>query len=461
MVDNNYSNTTTVTRRLGSVKATNIPIAFLLAHIPLALIMDVAPQVATLHALITFGVGVWMAIFSRKPSNVAITAAYIMGCEVLWRMTNAVVFWEFGKYAVVFLLGIGLIRIRKWKSIGFPVVFFALLLVSIPLTLTGTSLSSARDQISFNLSGPLSLAISVIFFAQISLTWEDRERLIWVVAAPLVGIASLCLKSILGSENIMFSNNSNFATSGGFGPNQVSAVLGVGSLLLILLAIRERRPRVRWTALLTACGLLVFSVLTFSRGGLYNLAAALLASSLFLLKNKRLRQNFFVVLFVAIIAGSYFVFPVINNFTGGMFAKRFSDTNTTGRVEIMEAELKVWENNPWFGVGPGMASFISASYLGARIGAHTEYTRILAEHGIPGIISMSLMFVMALRAVKKSPAGMGQAWAAALVVWSLVEMTHAAMRIAAIGFLFGLTFASWKTQGSSPQVLSNENPAPR
>jgi O-antigen ligase len=123
---------------------------------------------------------------------------------------------------------------------------------------------------------------------------------------------------------------------------------------------------------------------------------------------------------------------------------RFSSTETTNRINIILAEINVWKNNPILGVGPGMAKYYSLDILGFYSAAHTEYTRILAEHGIPGIFAILIFLIIGIKAFLKTPEGLPKAWMAALMVWPMVEMTHSAMRIAAIGFVFGLAVAQWR-----------------
>lgn len=434
---------------------------FILAHIPLALVMNSFQFFSTLHALITAVVGLMIALTTREPRKIAWIAAYICGAEVLWRMTKAGVFWEFGKYAIVALLGIYLLRMRKIKYGGLPILFVLLLTISIPLTLGALNLDNARQEISYALSGTLCLAVCVFFFYQVRFTWEDRVTLLWYGITPILGIAILCLQGIVTATELTFGSESTSATSGGFGPNQVSAVLGLGTLFLFLLAIQKRKAYKRWLPLILGLGLLAFCVLTFSRGGLYNVAASLLAAAVISLRSPRLRATFFSISLSAILLGGYFIFPQLNNFTGGMLATRFSDTSATGRIEIMRAELEVWKQHPILGVGPGMATNYAFSFLGSIEGTHTEYTRILAEHGIPGILAILLLLIIGIKALSRASKGLPQVWTAALLVWPLVDMTHAATRIAAVGFIFGLAVAQWESNPESPpKKISNQDHFP-
>ena len=70
--------------------------------------------------------------------------------------------------------------------------------------------------------------------------------------------------------------------------------------------------------------------------------------------------------------------------------------------------------------------------------AHTEITRLLAEHGLFGLIAVLLLMGLAVRAWIKAPDAVARGFVAACVVWSLTEMGHSAMRIAVTAFVFGL-----------------------
>ena len=79
-------------------------------------------------------------------------------------MTHADIPWEFGKYGIVLLLGLGLLMRKdvKKKSMKFT-LFFLLLLPAILLTST-SSFNFWRQAVSFNLSGPLCLTVAAIYF---------------------------------------------------------------------------------------------------------------------------------------------------------------------------------------------------------------------------------------------------------------------------------------------------------
>ena len=222
---------------------------FIGAHVPLAMLIKKHSPYAMWHALAVLVVGVLLALRRRHFEGVACVAAYITGAEVFWRMRRAEIPWEFGKYAVALVLLIALVRTPRPRRDWLPIAYFLLLLPSALLTIMGLDATEARDQLSFNLSGPLALALCAAFFH--SLRFSKRE-LRWIYASligPIVSIAWIGAVMLDKAQLDEFANDSNAIGSGGFGPNQVSAVLGLGILRGRLLARRGRRKHRReWRA---------------------------------------------------------------------------------------------------------------------------------------------------------------------------------------------------------------------
>ena len=212
----------------------------LLLHIGLAFLFSEVKFFSTIHGLLVLVLGLYTALTAKDLVEVVPFGAYIVGSEVLWRMTKADVFWEYGKYAIVLIFLVALFKQKKpLKNLLWPLFSFLLLLPSIFLTLNSLGLTTKfRDALSFNLSGPLSLVVCVIFFSQVFMNQEAWIKTVWATVYPIIGILSLAVESTLTATRIVFGGESVFETSGGFGPNQVSAMLGLGALLLIIYAIQ-------------------------------------------------------------------------------------------------------------------------------------------------------------------------------------------------------------------------------
>jgi O-antigen ligase len=412
-------------------------------HIPLVLGLSAYSPLGFVYVLSLLVIGL-AQLKKEKPDGLFLICGYIASAELIWRMTKAPVFWESGKYLLVLLMGLGIVR-WKFKLAGKPLLYFLLLVPAVFITLNTVNLSTARDSISFNLSGPLLLGVSAIFFNGIRLKRLTFNRFLLLSIVPITGIWILAIRSTLRGGSILFSDNSNFATSGGYGPNQVSAVLGLG-VLFCWLYLFTARPTGRRFWLLSGIGLalLAQAILTFSRGGILNLAVAIpLASFFFTRSNKKVQQRIFTVFLLAGLA-FYLLIPRLDQFTGGMLITRFENFSLTGREQIMRADLQLWQDNPVFGVGVGISSLLrgemaSLEVLGAA--THTEYTRLLAEHGLFGLLSILLLISMVWQAFYQARGGLARGTVLGLTAWALAEMAHAAMRIASISFVFTLPLA--------------------
>jgi hypothetical protein len=419
-------------------------ILFFGAHVLLGLLMTKINAVATAHVLLTVVVGIYFAVFDSRVERVAYVGAYIVGAEVLWRMTGAHTFWETGKYASSIIFLIAMVRHARFKAPVLPTMYLALLIPSSLMVLVALGMDEARGAISFNLSGPIALAVSAAFFYFVRLPRKNLQRLLFALIAPVVAIAGLTLYGILSDPHIAsgFRRTSNFAASGGFGPNQVSSILGFGVLLLLFLLFAEGA---NWwqRVFLWGCVLWLTSqcVLTFSRGGLYDLAVGIMLALPFLIKDPGTRVKLIVVAVSLLLVGSYVLLPRLDAFTRGRLSTRYESVDTTGRMDLVMADLEVWKEHPLLGVGPGQSEFVREWAI-EPVAAHTEFTRLLAEHGVLGLSALMLLLCAGARRIVTAQSNVGKGLTAALVGWSLFNMLHAGMRIAAPSFAFGLAYAT-------------------
>jgi hypothetical protein len=115
------------------------------------------------------------------------------------------------------------------------------------------------------------------------------------------------------------------------------------------------------------------------------------------------------------------------------------------------ADIKVWEQNPLVGVGVGVSPIFRPFFGGTSNIAHTEYSRVLAEHGLLGVISLMLLGGMLISSFFKAKDSYPKGILVALSLWSLSEMAHAAMRLAAIPSMFAMAMMSLYWQSDDPQ----------
>ena len=188
------------------------------------------------------------------------------------------------------------------------------------------------------------------------------------------------------------------------------------------------------------CLMIVFiaqSALTFSRGGLYNTIAGLAVAFFYLMRESRSRLQFIFIALFLFGFSAYVLLPKLNDFTGGAFSSRFESTDTSGREGFMEYQLAVFQNHILFGAGPGRG------FWGA---SHTEYTRLLADHGLLGVLALLILLIMAALNLKRARSIMKKTVVSSVLVWSFVFMAHLGMRLAAPSFMIGLTCATLMLQ---------------
>jgi hypothetical protein len=413
-------------------------------HIPLAYLMFLSQSIATAYPIFIFGLSVLLVLIDSHPWRVIYLAGYLAGIEILLRMTNSQVFWEFGKYSVSLLLILAWVKwVGRFQIL--PVLYFICLIPSAILTISlyPTALL-IRKAILFNLSGPFTLAISVLFFSRIELTKDKIQRLFFIVIMPIIGAVFIASLSTFTAKDIYFTESSNFITSGGFGPNQVSTVIGFGALLCWILLLLQDRISKSLLILVLLLWFITQGILTFSRGGVYNFLIAGLSSMPFLLKKKRQLRGLTTII-LSLIFFSLIILPLLSSFTSGKFEDRYGSMNTTGRSRIVMEDLVLWENNFLLGVGPGGSQKLrdqKTSALGTQRGgstaAHIEYSRMIADHGVLGLLALFLLLAMGFQAYRQASYPWARGVVLALLIWSLAAMANVATRLALMSFAFGV-----------------------
>lgn len=429
-------------------------IGFLLIHIPLAFLLSVSPWISTAHALL---IVFWalLAALRREFSQVLVFLAYIGGGEVLWRMTQAHLLWEHGKYMMIAIAAIALVvewrgklTSRRFRTM-LPLVLLVVLLPAVIPSFTQLGFTEGRDQISFNLSGHAALVALALYVWERPINRGQAVKIMLALIAPIIGVAFLSLYNTLTTE-FTFIEASNFVTSGGYGPNQVSNLLGLGALMgIILITVLPKAGGARFALVLLVMGIIAQGLLTFSRGGLYSLALALVAFGLHLTQTSQARRRFILLMLLGAAVAVIVIFPYLNNYTGGSLARRFADLDTTGRLEAAEADLQAFAENPVAGVGVGLATVYRYTYFTELVAAHTEFTRLLAEHGLFGVAAILIMVAMLFLRYRATPPGFNRALVASFAVWSTSIMMQSAMRFSAISFVFALALVAWQVQRPS------------
>ncbi len=432
--------------------------ALLLLHMALGVVFTQAPVLATLHFGLVLCAAGWVFISSFSLARMAYFGAYITGAETLWRMSRAAIPWEIAKYALVVLFVVSLLRVGRLRGPLLPFLFFLLLLPATVLPLSDLTLPALQEELSFNLSGPLALTVCLWFFSNVNLAPQQLHRLWLAGLCPTLAVASFTLHGILTAKTLVFTHGSNAALSGGFGPAQVSATLGLGVLLSFLWVVDQTVSRsLRLVLLVLLLYLLGQCALTFSRGGLYMALGGALAATFFAAHDRKTRLVLCASLLTLGLAIAFFVLPGLDRFTEGKFTKRLQDTGLTGRDSMLVGDLQVFSEHLIFGVGPGQTGkFRTQAGNSNTAHAHTEFSRLLAEHGLFGAAAILVLLLIGLQnfAAARTPRERGLVLA--MLCWGVIFMFSLAMRLVAPSFTFGLSAVS-----VGPPDNANPSPQPQ
>ncbi|MGZ4683471.1 MAG: O-antigen ligase family protein [Acidimicrobiales bacterium] len=416
----------------------SIAVALVIGHAVLGVAMTYSTVLASAVAALTLVGALGLAAFSKRIEMGVLAAVYVGSSDVLWRMTNAKVPWESGKYVFTLALLIVLARfVRPLRRPFVPLLYLLVLLPSCAIAVWQLGPGLARGEMAATLAGPIALGVAVLAFRQLIATEAEARRLLWAVIGPAVAVAAIATKATIAAGTIRFTGESNFVTSGGYGPNQVSNILGGGAVCCLLVALSHAPLRVRILSMLVGAWLVGQALLTLSRGGVWGFVAAGVCIGLAGLLTSGTRSRVLTIGVVVVLA-AVLVYSWVNLFTAGSLANRYADQSSTNRSDIARGDLALFADNPLFGVGPGVSKYVRTGVKEADGSTHTEYSRLLAEHGVFGVVALVLLVTMLVQALRSTTTTWNRFVTTGAGVYALFTMSHSATRIAVIAVMFGL-----------------------
>lgn len=384
----------------------------------------------------------------NKENQVLYIAAYTIGSEVILRMTGGFVMYEIAKYSTVFFMLMAL-YFSGFSKNSFLIWLYLIILIpgvivaSVTLNLNANIIKS----ISFNMSGPICLGVCALYCYQRRITLKEIDNIILAMLLPLLTTVVYMYLYTPDIRSVITSTESNFETSGGFGPNQVSTMIGLGVFLMFTRVIFYSKEK--WVIVLNIALLIVLTfrgLVTFSRGGMIcaGIMIIILIVILFFVTKRKAK-----VKIIWAILSSVFLMSVIwlySSFqTNGLInmryanqdkSGRFKQSLLTGREVIMEGEYEMFLDNPIMGIGVGKAKENRLDAFGEVVASHNEITRMLAEHGIFGVLAIFILVVTPLALYVNNRQHI---YLLPFFTFWILTINHAAMRLAAPAFVYSLT----------------------
>jgi len=436
-------------------------IVLIVAHLVLGILLFFVRPLSKFYAIAMLAVGVYFVLKNRNRNNeVLYASAYIVGSEVFLRMTGGNLLYESSKYAVMIFMALGMYFSGFSKN---AIPFWIYLLLLLPGVIVATETlnlqTDIRKAIAFNISGPACLGVSAIYCYNRKILLSQVNNILLALALPVFATTVYLILYTPDLKEVLVGTGSNNATSGGFGPNQVATLLGVGMFVFFSRLLLESKSKLIFIVnLIVLFNITYRGLVTFSRGGMvtgFIMILILLAYVYFNSKSQGKYNLFRLLLFMSI---AFFVTWIYtSNQTGGLIDKRYANQDAAGRVkesqltgreEIWDSEIDDFLDNPVFGIGVAKALEVREEKSGGLIiASHSEISRTLAEHGAMGIIALMIVFFTPFFLFLDNKQHI---YIFCFLFFWILTINHAAMRIAAPAFVYSLSLL---------KVLIDETPA--
>lgn len=374
--------------------------------------------------------------FKNLRSFILELCVYFGALEIICRMSGTSPFipYENGKYFLNFILLILVISTGKIRLLGF-LIFLAIIPGIILWWIEGLDYKS----LVFNALGPTALALGIASYYKFKVSYRQIFHLLRLLFLPIFMVLVNIFIQTPSYSEIDFQLGANFETSGGFGSNQVSTVMGLGAFIIFYFLITgEAFTGIRLLDVSILILMLFQGLITFSRGGIIAGILAIVLCMFLMMSATKGKARWLPALMIL----SFMVLAALtaNEITGGNLLLRYQgetyatvegfrekdvNTLTSNRFGLIEEEFDLFLENPVLGLGIGNAKFKRIQYKG--LSSHTEITRLLAEQGVFGILVILLVALFCIERYRNS-VGTAKALKTSLLVIALLSTLHAAMR---------------------------------
>ena len=446
-------------------------------HLLLGLISVFSPVVLIIWFYFSFLLLLKDIFVSKKvalKSNLVFIISYLVSFEILCRMTKTSPYipYELSKYVLFILLTYGISLNKSQFHVGW--VMFFLLIPSLFFDLSG-SVNNYQYYV-FNILGPVNTALGFIFFSKCNITFQGFEALLFLLLCPVISVLLYAYVKTPDYSDIQFNLGANFETSGGFGSNQVSTVLGLGMFIVFVFWFcKWNLSGYKIFDLFLFFGFVFQGLITFSRGGIISAILAILffvlINSIYKKSNKNKTLNLFNLGNVLVILSFIlFAFIVANGLSkGNLFLRYKGETEGTlngykvqtlnnissNRFNIFIGDFNLWMKHPLLGVGIGASQSLRDEVNG--IIAHVELSRLLAEHGFLGLMFFTFLLIIPYKSIKKENNSLVKALKYSFYFIALFTTFHASMRTYVSPLLLGLSLISISVFSFKPSQNSISN----
>lgn len=382
-----------------------------------------------------------------KTFEVLKACAYFVGAEVLFRTTKGSVSYEAAKYLLILFMTIGMFY-QGISGKAYPYFLYLMLLVP-SIFVASTTLSfdaNFRTNIAFVLSGPVCLGFAALFCYDKKISIGQLHKILLYMVLPIIANTIYIFFYNPSVREVISNTGSNRDSSGGWGANQVATILGLG-MFVMAVRIFTKSPNL----FLKIFNIVLFSaisfraIVTFSRGGVITGILAIIAFLLmYFLKVSAKRKSEIVMMTLVFAFSMVGTWVISSSQTDGYIDMRYANEDhlgreksdiTTGRGELFQEELEGFMSNPFFGIGSSRAKDARVEEDGQGVTSHSETSRLLAEHGMFGVIILLILIFKPIEFRSKNKSS--YFFYAFLCFW-FATINHSSMRLATPSFIYAL-----------------------
>ena len=332
---------------------------------------------------------------------------------------------------------------------AYPYFIYLILLVP-SILVASTTLGydlNFRTSVAFVLSGPVCLGVSAIYCYDKKVNKEVLLQILAAMSYPIITMTTHLFLYNPSVKEVLMGTGSSRATSGGFGPNQVATLLGLGMFVLtVRFFMKSPSLFLKVFNLVLLAAVSFRALVTLSRGGVFG-AIIMMAAFLVVFytaskfqKKQQIVVSVLLLLFVAVLT-----WTISLNQSSGLVGNRYANENargeeksdvSTGRIELFVNEFEGFQEHPFLGVGANGMKQSRLESEGTIIASHNEISRLLSEHGIFGIL---IILILILKPLDFRSRNRNNVFFYAFLAFWFATINHSAMRIAAPAFVYALS----------------------
>lgn len=265
-----------------------------------------------------------------------------------------------------------------------------------------------------------AVVFAFVFVAVVNCLYGQEE--VAAVSFTLIALGTLvagyAVVQLMHHSNQVWNEISPYTgrASGTFiSPNNLAGLLAMLlPLTLAYLLVGKVSIVTRILLAYAALGIGAGLAVTFSRGGYAAAAAGTILLLVILLGHGNHRWKALILLLVMLVGGGFLVSHYLSKTLGYMQRVAHPDekagltianASMDSRLEIWRAAVRMWEDHPWWGVGPAHFDYRFPQYRPETLQArpdrvHNDYLNLLVDWGVVGgaiVLAGMIIFVVWLR----------------------------------------------------------------